>query len=125
MAKVEVPTSHWWHLGRPVTKVNGEQVLLSWSGTMFEYLMPTLLLRNYEGTLLSESCYAAVDAQIRYAEQKNIPCGVSESGFYAVDANMNYHNRAFGVPKLGFKRELADDLLLSPYSSLIALSMRP
>ncbi len=99
IAKGDVPQSHWLHLGRPVTRVNGKQVLLSWSGTMFEYLMPTLLARNYEGTFLSDSYYTAISAQISYARQKHIPWGVSESGFYAFDSAMNYQYRAFGVPR--------------------------
>lgn len=125
IAKHDVPQSHWLHLGRPVTKVNGEQVLLSWSGTMFEYLMPALLMRIYEGTFLWDSCYTAVDSQISYGQQKHIPWGISESGYYDFDANMNYQYRAFGVPKLGFKRDLSEDLVVSPYASLIGLSLQP
>ncbi len=125
IVKGDVPHSHWLHLGRPVTKVNGEQVLLSWSGTMFEYLMPTLLIRNYAGTLLAESSYAAVDAQIDYGKEKHSPWGISESGYYGFDANLNYQYRAFGVPYLGFKRNVTEDLVISPYASLLALSLRP
>jgi cyclic beta-1,2-glucan synthetase len=123
--KGDIPHSHWLHLGRPVTKVNGEQVLLSWSGTMFEYLMPVLLIRNYEGTFLSESCDTAVEAQIAYGHEKHVPWGISESGYYAFDANLNYQYQAFGVQQLGFKRNLSDDLVISPYASLIALSVQP
>jgi cyclic beta-1,2-glucan synthetase len=125
IAKGDVPQSHWLHLGRPVTQVKGKQVLLSWSGTMFEYLMPALLTRNYEGTFLSESCYAAVDAQINYAQQKHSPWGMSESGYYAFDTNKNYQYRAFGVPDLGYKRDLSEDVVIAPYASLIGLSLRP
>lgn len=125
MVKGDIPHSHWLHLGRPVTKVNGEQVLLSWSGTMFEYLMPVLLIRNYEGTLLSDSCYTAVEAQITYAQEKHVPWGMSESGYYAFDTSLNYQYRAFGVPQLGFKRDLTEDLVVTPYASLLALSLRP
>jgi cyclic beta-1,2-glucan synthetase len=125
VVKGDIPYSHWLHLGRPVTKINGEPVLLSWSGTMFEYLMPVLLIRNYEGTFLSESCYTAVDTQIAYGQDKHIPWGISESGYYAFDANLNYQYQAFGVPQLGFKRSLSDDLVISPYASLLALSLRP
>jgi cyclic beta-1,2-glucan synthetase len=125
IAKGDVPQSHWLHLGRPVTRVKGKQVLLSWSGTMFEYLMPALIARNYEGTFLSDSCYAAVDAQMSYSEQNHTPWGVSESGYFAFDANMNYQYRAFGVPDLGYKRDLPDDLVIAPYASLMGLSLRP
>ena len=125
IAKGDVPPSHWQHLGRPVTVVNGKQVLLSWSGTMFEYLMPTLFIRNYAGTFLSDSCYAALDAQINYGKEQQIPWGISESGYYAFDLNLNYQYRAFGVPELGYKREMHEDLVVTPYASLIGLSLQP
>ena len=125
IAKGDVPQSHWQYLGRPVTRVNGKQVLLSWSGTMFEYLMPNLLTRNYQGTFLSDSSYAAIDAQAGYTQQKHIPWGVSESGFYAFDAAMNYQYRAFGMPELGFKRDLSEDIVVTPYASILGLSLRP
>ncbi len=125
IAKGDVPQSHWQHLGRPVTKVNGKQVLLSWSGTMFEYLMPTLFARNYAGTFLSDSCYAALDAQVSYAQEQQVPWGISESGYFAFDLNLNYQYRAFGVPDLGYKRDLPHDLVIAPYASLIGLSLQP
>ena len=125
IAKGDVPQSHWQHLGRPVTKVNGKQVLLSWSGTMFEYLMPTLFTKNYAGTFLSDSCYAALDAQVSYGQEQKVPWGISESGYYAFDLNLNYQYRAFGVPDLGYKRDLPDDLVIAPYASLIGLSLQP
>ena len=125
IAKGDVPQSHWQHLGRPVTKVNGKQVLLSWSGTMFEYLMPTLFTKNYAGTFLSESCYAALEAQASYGLEKQVPWGISESGYYAFDLNLNYQYRAFGVPDLGYQREMHDDLVIAPYASLMGLSLQP
>jgi len=125
IAKGDVPHSHWQHLGRPVTKVNGKQVLLSWSGTMFEYLMPTLFTKNYAGTFLSDSCYVALEAQINYGKEKEVPWGISESGYYAFDVNLNYQYQAFGVPELGYKRDLPDDLVIAPYASLIGLSLQP
>ncbi len=125
IAKGDAPQSHWLHLGRPVTQVDGKQVLLSWSGTMFEYLMPLLLTKNYEETFLYDSCYAALDAQISYTKQKNIPWGISESGYYTFDINMNYQYRAFGAPSLGYKRDLPDDLVVAPYASLLGLSLQP
>ena len=125
IAKGDVPQSHWQHLGRPVTRVNGKQVLLSWSGTMFEYLMPALFIKNYAGTFLSDSCYVALDAQVRYGPEPKMPWGVSESGFFAFDANLNYQYRAFGVPDLGYKRDLSDDMVIAPYASLIGLSLQP
>ncbi len=125
IAKGDVPQSHWQHLGRPVTKVNGKQVLLSWSGTMFEYLMPTLFTKNYAGTFLSDSCYAALEAQVCYGQDKKVPWGISESGYFAFDVNMNYQYRAFGVPDLGFKRDLPGELVVAPYASLLGLSLQP
>jgi len=125
IAKGDVPQSHWLHLGRPITKVDGKLVLLSWSGTMFEYLMPDLLVKNYEGTLLSDSSYAAVASQRSYSKQKHIPWGISESGYLDLDANMNYQYRAFGVPELGIKRDIPQDLVVAPYASLLGLSLQP
>lgn len=125
IAKGDVPHSHWQHLGRPVTKVNDKQVLLSWSGTMFEYLMPTLFTKNYTGTFLSDSCYVALEAQVSYAQEKEVPWGISESGYFAFDINLNYQYQAFGVPELGYKRDLPDDLVIAPYASLIGLSLQP
>jgi cyclic beta-1,2-glucan synthetase len=125
MAKNEVPPSHWLHLGRPLTQMAGTRALLSWGGTMFEYLMPALLMRNYKETLLWRSCLAAVDGQIDYGKQKHVPWGISESGYYAFDADQNYQYRTFGVPGLGFRRNLTEDLVVAPYASLLALSFRP
>ncbi|MFC1936214.1 GH36-type glycosyl hydrolase domain-containing protein [Chloroflexota bacterium] len=125
IAKGDVSQSHWQHLGRPVTKVNGKQTLLSWSGTMFEYLMPTLFTKNYAGTFLSDSCYVALDAQVNYGQEQEVPWGISESGYFAFDSNRNYQYRAFGIPDLGYKRDLPDDLVITPYASLIGLSLQP
>jgi cyclic beta-1,2-glucan synthetase len=125
IAKGEVPQSHWMHLGRPVTKVEGAYVLLSWTGTMFEYLMPPLFLRSYPGTLLAESIQGVVHHQIVYGKEKDVPWGISESGYNRFDGNHNYQYRAFGVPGLGFKRGLGDDLVISPYASLIAIRYDP
>ncbi len=125
IAKGDAPQSHWQHLGRPVTKVNGKQVLLSWSGTMFEYLMPALFTKNYAETFLSDSCRTALEAQMSYGREKKVPWGISESGYFAFDLNLNYQYRAFGVPDLGYRRDLPDDLVIAPYASLIGLSLQP
>ena len=123
IAKRDVPLSHWLHLGRPLTRLDGSLALLSWSGTMFEYLMPLLLTRSYPGTLLDQSCRTAVHRQMEYAGGRDAPWGISESGFYAFDAAVNYQYRAFGVPGLGLRRGLADDLVIAPYASLLALPL--
>ncbi len=120
-----IPPSHWLHLGRPLAQVEGLRTLLSWGGTMFEYLMPALLMRNYEGTLLQRSCLAAINGQINYGQQKAIPWGISESGYYAFDRDQNYQYRTFGVPGLGFKQNRNEDLVVTPYASLLALSLHP
>ncbi|MFQ6100929.1 MAG: GH36-type glycosyl hydrolase domain-containing protein [Anaerolineae bacterium] len=125
IAKGDVPQSHWLHAGRPLTQIDGRRVLLSWSGTMFEYLMPSLLMRTYEGTLLGQSCRAAVSHQVAYGRQKGVPWGISESAYYRFDAGRHYHYEGFGVPGLGFRRGLADDLVIAPYASLLALSLDP
>ena len=123
IAKRDVPLSHWLHLGRPLTRVDDSLALLSWSGTMFEYLMPLLLTRTYPGTLLDQSCRTAVQRQMEYAGSRDAPWGISKSGYYAFDAGLNYQYRAFGVPGLGLKRGLADDLVITPYASLLALPL--
>ncbi len=125
IAKGDVPYSHWLYLSRPFTLVQGMPALLSWGGTMFEYLMPALLMRAYKGTVLEQSYRAVVNQQIAYGRQKNVPWGISESGYYRFDANMRYQYQAFGVPGLGLKRGLEEDLVVSPYASLLALSLQP
>jgi len=125
IAKGDIPQNHWLHLARSITQVNGTRVLLSWSGTMFEYLMPTLLSRHYPNTLLEQSCRAAVQRQISYAQGRQAPWGISESSFYFFDAHQAYQYRAFGVPGLGYKRGLGEDLVIAPYASMIALSFAP
>lgn len=125
IAKGDVPQKHWLHLSRPLSQLQQGQALLSWSGTMFEYLMPPLLMRSYEGTLLHHSVYNAVDYQIAYGQKNGVPWGISESGYYAFDTNRNYQYRAFGAPALGFKRGLAEDLVIAPYAAMLALPLRP
>src|SRR5690606_12355050 len=104
VAKHDVPSSHWVHLNRPLGAALGRATLLSWSGTMFEYLMPPLLTRRYGGTLLEQSCDSAVDVQIAYGKRHGVPWGVSESGYARVDAAGNYQYYAFGVPDLALDR---------------------
>ncbi|MCJ7434188.1 MAG: hypothetical protein MUO77_11945, partial [Anaerolineales bacterium] len=125
IARGDVPQNHWLYLGRPLTQVGDKRVLLSWSGTMFEYLMPTLLVESYPNTLLDQSCCAAVEEQIRYATRKNVPWGISESSYYAFDSAQTYQYQAFGAPSLGYKRGLSDDLVIAPYASILALPFAP
>lgn len=125
LAKGDVPASHWLHLGRPFTRAAGTATLLSWSGTMFEFLMPTLLAATPEGTPLAQSCRAAVARQQEFAREEKIPWGISESCFAETDAHRVYRYRAFGVPGLGLKRDLGDRLVVAPYASLLALPFDP
>jgi cyclic beta-1,2-glucan synthetase len=125
IVKRDVPESHWYALGRPMTRVAGASALLSWGGTMFEYLMPGLLMRSQEGTLLAQTSALAVDAQIAYAQHGKQPWGVSESAYARVDADQTYQYRSFGVPGLGFKRGLEEDRVVTPYASVLAVSIRP
>jgi cellobiose phosphorylase len=125
IAQGQVPPSHWFKLGRLLTVAAGRPVLVSWSGSMFEYLMPQLLMPSYRGTLLDDTCGAAVARQIQYGAQQQVPWGVSESAYNTTDAHLAYQYRAFGVPGLGLKRGLGEDLVIAPYASAMALMIDP
>ena len=125
IAQGQLPQENWFALGRLLTPTSGAPALLSWSGSMFEYLMPLLVMPTYDNTLLDSTCQAAVARQIGYGAQRNVPWGISESGYNTVDAALNYQYRAFGVPGLGLKRGLADDLVVAPYASALALMVAP
>jgi len=120
IAKGDVPPRHWFALGRPLTSVDGRVTLLSWSATMFEYLLPLLFTRSYPETLLDGSCRTAVAHQRRYASRLGVPWGISESAYALLDRAGHYQYRAFGVPGLGLKRGLGDDLVVSPYATMLA-----
>lgn len=122
----KLPQEHWFALGRLLTTVgSGKPSLISWSGSMFEYLMPLLVMPTYENTLLDRSYRAVVNRQIEYGHNRNVPWGISESGYNNTDTNLNYHYRAFGVPGLGFKRGLAEDLVIAPYAAAMGLMINP
>jgi cyclic beta-1,2-glucan synthetase len=125
IAQGKIPQENWFALGRRLTNSNGIPVLLSWSGSMFEYLMPNLVMPEYENTLLDQTCRGTVKRQIEYGRQKNVPWGISESCYNVVDASLTYQYRAFGVPGLGFKRGLGDDLVIAPYATVMALMIDP
>ncbi len=125
IAKEDVPIEHWWALGRPYAKVAGRRVLLSWGGTMFEYLMPLLMTRHYPDSLLGNGCVAAVMCQRDYGRQRGFPWGISESAYAIIDASKTYQYRSFGVPGTGLKRGLEEDLVVSPYSTALALMIDP
>lgn len=117
----QISVSHWNSLGRTMTKTGKRPLLLSWSGTMFEYLMPWLFMKTYRNTLWEETYIGVVDRQMEYASHRGVPFGISESGYYAFDYQMNYQYRAFGVPGLGFKRGLEQDLVVAPYATILAM----
>ncbi len=125
IAQGQVPKESWFALGRQLTSVGGTPALLAWSGSMFEYLMPLLVMPTYEHTLLDQTYSAAVERQIEYGRQRGVPWGMSESGYNAVDVQLNYQYRAFGVPGLGLKRGLGNDLVVAPYASALALMVAP
>jgi cyclic beta-1,2-glucan synthetase len=125
IAKNEVPRSHWLHMSRPFTIISGIPTLLSWNGSMFEYLMPNLFTRTYPETLLQQTSKGVVKAHIEYGKQNDVPWGISESSFYRFDQSDNYQYQGFGVPGLGRKRGLADDLVVAPYASLMAVGVEP
>jgi len=121
----QVSQDHWFSMGRLLVASRGEPILVSWSGSMFEYLMPLLVMPNYENTLLDHTCQAAVQQQIEYGKLRGVPWGISESGYNRTDVQLNYQYRAFGVPGLGLKRGLAEDLVIAPYATVMALMIAP
>jgi cyclic beta-1,2-glucan synthetase len=123
IANENVPLEHWWALGRYYTIVNGRRVLVSWGGTMFEYLMPLVFNRQYADSLLGEACQAVVACQIDYGNKRGIPWGISESAFSGIDSHKIYQYKSFGIPGVGLKRGLEEDLIVSPYSSALALAV--
>jgi cellobiose phosphorylase len=125
IAQGQFPQEHWFALGRKLCFVGGEQLLLSWSGSMFEYLMPLLVMPTWRNTLLDQTYHGIIHAQIDYARRHNIPWGVSESGYNTIDASMNYQYRAFGVPGTGLKRGLGEDLVIAPYATMLGLMVEP
>jgi hypothetical protein len=121
----QLPQECWFALGRLLTTAGGEPILLSWSGSMFEYLMPLLVIPTYDQTLLDQTCKAAVARQIDYGRERGVPWGISESGYNLIDSHLNYQYKAFGVPGLGLKRGLSGDLVVAPYASALALMVAP
>ncbi len=125
IARGEVKREHWHMLDRTLTIVDGQMGLVSWTGTMFEYLMPLLLMKNFTHTLWDETYQFVIKCQQDYGKKRKVPWGVSESGFYSFDYRLNYQYKAFGIPNLGLKRGLKNDTVISPYSTLLALGISP
>jgi cyclic beta-1,2-glucan synthetase len=123
IAKGDIPQQAWFHLGRRHTMVRGERVLASWTGTMFEYLMPMLWMRTYPGTIMEESGKAVVRIQREYGRRKGVAWGISESGCTGDECGYGY--AAFGIPELAMKQIDPNALVVSPYSSFLALMVDP
>ena len=121
----QVRQGHWFSLGRLLVASRGKPVLVSWSGSMFEYLMPLLVMPTYDNTLLDHTCRTAVQQHIQYGKMRGVPWGISESGYNRTDVQLNYQYRAFGVPGLGLMRGLAEDLVIAPYATAMALMVAP
>jgi cyclic beta-1,2-glucan synthetase len=125
IAKGDVPTRHWFHLGRTVTSVHSGVALISWSGSMFEYLMPYLVMRPPPGSVLDETHRNIVRRQKEYGAERNLPWGVSESAYNARDLEFTYQYSSFGVPGLGLKRSLGDEAVVAPYATALAAMIAP
>ncbi|ANB03777.1 GH36-type glycosyl hydrolase domain-containing protein [Ectothiorhodospira sp. BSL-9] len=125
IAQGQLPQKHWFALGRLLTSQGRDVSLISWSGSMFEYLMPQLIMPSFGNTLLAQTCKAAVSRQIEYGRQRAVPWGISESCYNVTDMSQVYQYRAFGVPGLGFKRGLGEDLVIAPYATALALTVLP
>ena len=125
IAKKDVSPKHWYTLSRTLTTLNRYKGLISWSGTMFEYLMPNINIPKYPGSIISESSEFAIMSQQEYAKELNIPWGISEAAFNLRDLNNNYQYKAFGIPWLGLKRGLADEMVVSSYGTIMAINDAP
>jgi cyclic beta-1,2-glucan synthetase len=125
IAQGKLPQESWFALGRRLTNADNTPTLLSWSGSMFEYLMPLLVMPTYENTLLDETYTGNITKQIQYGKQQRIPWGISESCYNTVDVHLTYQYKAFGIPELGFKRGLDKDLVIAPYATVMALMVDP
>ncbi|MEP6679094.1 MAG: glucoamylase family protein, partial [Betaproteobacteria bacterium] len=125
ICKRQVPMRHWFALGRPFVSVGGRTTLRSWSGSMFEYLMPSLVLDEPEAGMVHQALATAVDEQMRYGRARRLPWGVSESAYGAQDHTLAYQYSGFGVPTLALKRSAADDYVVAPYASALAAMLVP
>ncbi len=123
--KGDVPTTHWFSLSRALTSVANGSALLSWSGSMFEYLMPSLVMYTPRGSLLDRTCRLVIKKQVEYGAEYQIPWGISESAYNIRDRDFTYQYSSFGVPALGLKRGLGEDLVISPYSTALAAMYYP
>jgi cyclic beta-1,2-glucan synthetase len=125
IARGDIPVEHWFSMSRPYNAIGRRRVLLSWTGTMFEYLMPLIFQHSYEHSLLDKAARDAVAIHIDYGRKRHVPWGLSESAFGDLDFNKTYQYKAFGVPELGLKRGLKEEVVVSPYATLLAVNIAP
>jgi cyclic beta-1,2-glucan synthetase len=125
IARGDVPIEHWFSMSRPYSAIGRRRVLLSWTGTMFEYLMPLIFQRSYGNSLLDKATREAVAIHIAYGRKRRVPWGISESAFGDLDLNKTYQYKAFGVPELGLKRGLEEEVVVAPYATLLAVNVAP
>ncbi|QKX18284.1 GH36-type glycosyl hydrolase domain-containing protein [Microbulbifer sp. YPW1] len=121
VAKGDVPAQHWQYLERPFRRIRRRVVLMSWSATLFEYLMPRLMMETPDHSLIGRACRSAIEVHREFADRFGVPWGIAESGFYELDSHLHYQYRAFGVPGIGFRRDLGERLVIAPYASMMAL----
>jgi cyclic beta-1,2-glucan synthetase len=125
IARGDIPVEHWFSMSRPYSAIGRRRVLLSWTGTLFEYLMPLIFQRSQGNSLLDKAAREAVAIHIAYGRKRGVPWGISESAFGDLDLNKTYQYKAFGVPELGLKRSLEEKVVVSPYATLLALNVAP
>ncbi len=125
IANGEIPAAHWFSMGRTLTVQGRYKGLVSWTGTMFEYLMPLLIMKSYSNTLLDEACSFAVRSQMKFAKTRSMPWGMSESAYNSLDKRNDYQYKAIGIPWLGLKRGLNEDSVVAPYATFLALLVQP
>ncbi|MGS1093236.1 GH36-type glycosyl hydrolase domain-containing protein [Aquamicrobium terrae] len=125
IAKGDLPTEHWFKLGRPIVEIGFRGALMSWSGSMFEYLMPPLVMKEPQGSLLNQTSNLVIKRQMQYGRQRNVPWGISEAAYNARDRELTYQYTNFGVPGLGLKRGLAQNLVIAPYATILAAQFMP
>jgi cyclic beta-1,2-glucan synthetase len=125
IAKGDISTNHWFRLGRPIVEIGFSGALMSWAGSMFEYLMPPLVMKEPRGGILNQTSHLIIKRQIQYARSRQIPWGISEAAYNARDREMTYQYTNFGVPGLGLKRGLAQNIVLAPYATMLAAQFKP
>jgi len=125
ISKGDVPVEHWFRLSRRLTRINHDEILLSWGGTMFEYLMPLLFFKSYPDTMMTHTVNNVINWQKQYGDKRDLPWGFSESAYYFLNIDLHYQYRTFGVPGLGLKRGLADEYVVAPYATLLGLMVKP